>query len=127
MTTSIYYSSAVAVAVGTVLLLVFGIGALGIIGDGGRPDMLYGAALAVGLAGALITRFRADGMAVSMAATAIVTVLVGIGAVVAGLHEDGSAFDVLMISSMYAALFTTSAWLFRRAGETSADRRTSSA
>ena len=117
--TSTYYSSAVALAVATALFLVLGAGALGIIGSGGRADLWYAAALAVGLLGALLTRFRARGMALSMAATAAVTVLIGIGAVTAGLHGDGSAFDVIMISTMYAALFAASAWLFDRAAERS--------
>ncbi len=93
MTPSTYYSSAVAVAVGTVLFLVLGIGALGIIGDGGRPDMLYAAALAVGVAGALIARFTrrrwwSSGLrqlllgAAAAAATYAVGRLIGVGAAV---------------------------------------------
>lgn len=121
MTSHRYYSSATAVAVATVLFLFLGIGALGIIGSGGRPDMLYVAALAVGVVGAVVSRFRAPGMALSMAATAVVTVGIGIGAVLAGLHGDGSAFDVLMISTMYAALFAASAWLFSRAAQAPTD------
>lgn len=115
MKTRTYYSAAAALAVATVLFLVLGAGALGIIGSGGRPDLLYAAALAVGLLGAAVSRFRARGMAMSLAATAAVTVLIGIGAVIAGLHGDGSAFDVIMVSTMYATLFAASAWLFSRA------------
>jgi hypothetical protein len=127
MKTSTYYFSALGVAVGTVLFLLFGVGALGIIGAGGRPDLLYAAALAVGLIGAVASRFRARGMALSMAAVAVVTVLVGVGAVAAGLHENGSAFDVIMLSGMYAALFATSGWLFKRASESSDQAATGSA
>lgn len=61
MTTSTYYSSAVALAVGTVLFLILGIGALGIIGDGGRPDRLYASGMYAALFAASAWLFkRAD-------------------------------------------------------------------
>lgn len=115
MTTSSYYRAASAVALGTALFLLFGIGALGVIGDGGRPDLLYLGVVALGVVLALASRLRPAGMALALAATALGTLLVGIVAVAAGLHEGGSAFDVIMLSAMYAALFGASAWLFRRA------------
>jgi len=88
-----YYRLAVGVAVGTVLLLMFGIGALGIIG--------------------------ARGTAVALAVAAVATLLVGLVAVAAGLHRsDGaSVVEILGLSGMYAGLFAVSAWLFHRAEE----------
>ena len=58
-----YYRLGLAVALGTVLFLAFGIGALGIIGAGGPPDLLYVGAVAVGVVGAFLARFRSLGMA----------------------------------------------------------------
>ena len=114
-----YYRLAGAVAVGTVLFLLFGIGALGIIGAGGPPDLMYLGAAAIGLVGALVARFRARGMAVALGATALATLAVGVVAVAAGLHreEGASVLEILGLSGMYAGLFGLAAWLFRRAAE----------
>lgn len=111
-----YYRLAVALAVVTALFLLLGIGALGIIGAGGPPDLMYVGALAVGVVGAVLARGRARGMAVALAAAAGTTVLVGAVAVGTGLveREGGSVGDVLMLSVMYAALFAGAGLLFRR-------------
>ena len=116
-----YYrlAGAVAVAVGTMLFLLFGIGALGIIGAGGPPDLMYVGAAALGVVGAAVARFRARGTAVALAVTAGATEVVGMVAIAAGLHRsDGaSAVEILGLSGMYAGLFAVSAWLFHRADE----------
>ena len=113
------YRLGLAVALGAALFLVWGVGALGIIGAGGRPDLMYLGALAVGVVGALLARFRSSGMAWALAATAL-ALRVGAGiALVAGLPPEpgASAVEILGISGMYAALFGLSAWLFRRSAE----------
>jgi hypothetical protein len=118
MTTArVQYGLAIGLALGTAVFLVLSSGALGIIGAGGRPDLMYAGALAVGVVGAVVARFRARGMAVALAATAIATVLVAFVAIAAGLHrnEGASALDILAISGMFAGLFGLSAWLFSRA------------
>lgn len=113
------YRLGLAVALGTALFLVWGVGALGIIGAGGRPDLMYLGALAVGVVGALLARFRSSGMAWALAATALALLVVAGIALVAGLHREpgASAVEILGISGMYAALFGLSAWLFRRSAE----------
>ena len=99
----------------TVLLLLFGIGALGIVGEGDR-DAIYLAAPAVALVVAVATRFRAGGMAVALAAASVTTVVAGVVAVVlvATDREEASLVDVVGISGMYAVLFAFAAWLFTR-------------
>jgi hypothetical protein len=109
------YVLAVLVWAGTLLVLLFGIGALGIVGDGGPPDLMYVGAAAVGLVGAAIARFRPRGTALALAVTAGLTLAAGLVAVAAGLQEDGSVVDVLALSAMFAALYGASAWLFRSA------------
>jgi hypothetical protein len=113
------YRLGLAVALGAALFLVWGVGALGIIGAGGRPDLMYLGALAVGVVGALLARFRSSGMAWALAATAIALVVVAGIALIAGLHHEpgASAVEILGISGMYAALFGLSAWLFRRSAD----------
>lgn len=111
------YRLALGLAVATVLFLVLAIGALGIIGDGGRPDQIYVAVLAVLALGSVLARLRPSGMAVALVATAVTQVVVTLLALMAGMAEDASVLDILAINAMYAALFCLSAWLFRRADE----------
>jgi hypothetical protein len=117
-TATTYYRLASALAIATVLFLVLAIGALGILGEGGRPDRVYAGVLAVAILGTLIARLRAPGMARALLATAVTQVLVTVVALLAGLPPEGaSVVDILGINAMYAALFALSAWLFRRAAE----------
>jgi hypothetical protein len=109
------YVLAVLVWSGTLLVLLFGVGALGIVGDGGPPDLMFVGAAAVGLVGAAIARFRPLGTALALAVTAGLTLVAGVVAVAAGLQEDGSVVDVLALSTTFALLFAVSAWLFRSA------------
>ena len=117
MKTTTYYLLGVGTAVGTVLFLILAIGALGIIGDGGRDDRMYLAVPAVLVLGAMVARLRAPGMSLALLATAATQVLVTFVVLVAGVPEEASIVDILGINAMYAALFCLSAWLFRRAAE----------
>lgn len=109
------YALAAALAVATVLFLLLGIGALGIVGDGDR-DAIYLVVPLVLAVGALVARFRAHAMAGVLAATAATTLLVALVAIllVVRADEDASLVDIVMVSGLYAALFAASAWLFRR-------------
>lgn len=117
-----YYRLGLATAVGTALFLVLGIGALGIIGAGGRPDRIYLAALVVGLVGAVVVRLRARGMAWTLATTAVAMVAASVVAVAAGWHESAGAslLDIVGLTLMYACLFGASGWFFHRAADRSA-------
>ena len=116
MTSTSRYLLALGASIGTVLLLLLGIGALGIVGDGDR-DAVYLLGPAVGLLVALVARFRAAGMALALAASAVITLLAGAWsvAVVATDRASASVVDVVMLTGMYAALFAFAAWLFSRA------------
>ena len=116
MNTNTYWS-AIAVAVGTGLFLIGSIGALGIVGtEGDRADLLYLGALAVGIVGAVVARLRPHGMAWAMASAAAATMLAGFVALLLGKHESeySSVPEIMGLTIMFAALFATSAWLFRR-------------
>ena len=118
MKTSTYYLLGAAAAVGTVLFLILAIGALGIIGDGGRDNRrMYLAVPAVLVLGTIVARLRAPGMSLALLATAATQVLVTVVALAAGVPEDASIVDILGVNAMYAALFCLSAWLFRRAAD----------
>jgi hypothetical protein len=116
-TPRIYYRLGLGLAIATVLFLVWAVGALGIIGEGGRADRMYALVLAVAVLGSLVARFRPGGMALALAATALTQALVTAIALATGQQdtEGASVVDILGINAMYVALFGLSALLFRRA------------
>jgi hypothetical protein len=116
MTSNTAYRAAV--AVGAALILVWLMGAVGVIGiEGDRADLMYFGVLAIGISGAIVARFQPDGMARSMFVTAAATALVGVIALMLGKHEAAysSVFEILGLTGMFATLFAVSAWLFRSA------------
>ena len=116
MTSTTTYRLALAVAVGTVLFLLLGIGALGVIGSGGPADRVYLAVPVVLVLGSTLARLRPGGMAVTMLATAATQVLAPVVAFATGLEgtAGASVLDVVGLTGMFAGLFLLSAWLFRR-------------
>lgn len=116
MTSSTTYRLALAMAAGTVLFLLLGIGALGVIGSGGPADRVYLAVPVVLVLGSVLARLRAEGMAVTLLATAATQVVAPVVAFAAGLEgtEGASVLDVVGLTGMFAGLFLLSAWLFRR-------------
>ena len=119
MTSKTSYRLALGLAVATVLFLIWAIGALGIIGEGGRPDRMYLGVFAVAVIGTLVARLRPRGMALVLLATALAQALVAVIALIAGYqHNEGaSVVEILGINAMYVVLFALSAWLFARADE----------
>ena len=119
MSNTTYYRLGAGVALTTALFLVLGIGALGIIGEGGRPDRIYAAVLGVLVVGSALARLRPLGMAVALMATALTQAVVTATALLAGSHDTAGAsvVDMLGITAMYAVLFSLSGWLFWRAAE----------
>ena len=117
MTPTNSYRLGLTLAAGTLLMLVFAAAALGIIGDGGRPDRMYLAVLLVCIGGAVIVRLRARGMAWVLAATAVVPVVLAVIALATGMQDEpgASVVDIVGVNAMFAVLFGASAWLFDRA------------
>lgn len=112
------YRAAIAVAIGAAFMLFWGMGAVGIIGIEGDPaDLMYFGVLAIGISGAIVARFRPDGMARAMFVTAAATAVVAAIALMLGRHEAeySSVFEILGLNAMFATLFAGSAWLFRTA------------
>ena len=109
------YALGAALALLTVVFLLLGMGALGIVGDGDR-DAPFLAVPVVLVVGALLARFRAHGMAWALAAAAATTLLACLVAVVQVVRADEAAslVDAVGISTTYAGMFAASGWLFRR-------------
>ena len=117
MTSTTSFRLAIAVAVGTAVMLVLGIGALGVIGDGGRADRGYLAVLVVLAVGTALARLRPRGMALALLATALTQVVVPVVVLATDVPgtEDVSVLDVVGLTVMFAGLFGVSALLFHRA------------
>ena len=124
-----YYRLGLALAAFTALFLLFGIGALGIIGAGGEPDRMFLAVLGVLLVGSAVARLRPAAMSVVLVATAAAQVLVTGIALVAGMadNDGASVGEILMINGMYVVLWLASAELFRRSTETPVTARVGAA
>lgn len=106
------YSAAAVVAAGAVFLLVLVNGGVGIIGNENDPvNLLFFGVLTLALGGAIVVRFRPEGMARVMAVTAGAQVLAGALAVT--MVPD---FAGLMLgTAMFVPLWLLSAGLFARA------------
>lgn len=103
------YRAAAGIALVTGFLLVWMNLAVGIIGNEENPaNLMFAAVLAVGLVGALIVRFRAEGLARTMVAMAAAMMLVAVAA------QIGGAF-IWPLAVVFSGLWLASAWLFRKA------------
>jgi hypothetical protein len=110
MTGNNAYRAAVGVALAAAFILVWMNLAVGIIGNENNPaNLMYGGVLAVGIIGAVITRFQPHGMARALVATALAQALVAVIALIAGWGYT------VILTGFFVALWLVSAWLFRKA------------
>lgn len=112
------YRAAAGVAIATALLLVWVNLAVGILGSEDNPaNLMYAGVLAVGILGAAVARFRASGMALALAATALAQVVVALIALIAVEHRTPTSpvIGILGLNGIFVASWLVSAWLFRSA------------
>ena len=112
------YRLAILAALATGFILLWIIGAVGLIGVEGDPyDRSYGGVLTVGLVGALIARFRPRGMARAMVAAAFAQALVAAVALIIGKQHSpvSSVVEILGLNGFFVVLWLVSARLFIRA------------
>jgi hypothetical protein len=117
-TASAAYRAAVGVALATAVVLVWINAAVGLIGDETDPgNLMLGGVLAIGVAGALLARFHASGMARALFVTAAAQALVAVIALAArlGAASPKWPFDILVLTVIFVSLWTLSALLFKRA------------
>lgn len=116
------YRSAVGIALGAALILVWVNLAVGIIGEpDDRFNLMYAGVLAVGMIGAIIARFRPPGMARAMFAAAFAQALVAVIVLSAGLSAPKpTPGRMLIFNGFFVALFIVSACLFRGAARAQA-------
>jgi peptidoglycan/LPS O-acetylase OafA/YrhL len=111
------YRAGAALALLATLLVIWANGAVGIVGSEGNPaNLWFFGALLVGIAMALVVRFKAKGMSVAMFATAA---SLGVAFVIAVLQPTDEPFvphiREALGTGVFAALFLASSALFRKA------------
>ncbi len=116
MNTTMAYRLGLALAVASMLFLLWGVAAMGIVGaEGDAFDRLYFAVVGIGVGGALLARFRAPGMAVVLAAMALAVATITVLALILGKQQSpvSSVGEILMVNALFVVLFAAAAWLFR--------------
>ena len=118
------YRTAVGLALGSALALIWVNGAVGIIGsEDNNANLMYGGVLVVGALGAIIARLKPEGMARVLFATAVAQTLVAVIALVGRLGAPYSGpFEIVAINGFFVALFVGSAVLFGKAARARRER-----
>ena len=118
------YRAAVGLALGSALLLGWVNGAVGIIGsEDNEANLMYSGVLVVGAIGAIIARFKPEGMARALFATALAQTLVAVIALVGRMGSPYSGpLEIVTINGFFVALFVGSAVLFWKAARGRPDR-----
>ena len=116
-TNRVAYRFANGLAVTAACLLIWLSLGVGIIGkDGDSANMMYFGVIAVGIIGAIISRFRPMGMARTLLAMALAQALVALIALIAGLGIPWSGpAEIIMLNGIFIGMFVGAAWLFKRA------------
>jgi hypothetical protein len=111
------YRAAVGVALGAALILIWLNLAVGVIGtEGDQANLMYLGVLAIGLIGAIIARFRPQGMARALFAMALAQTVVAVLALIFRLGAPWSPpMELVLLNGFFVALFVGSGFLFRRA------------
>jgi hypothetical protein len=118
-----WYRGGVAVALVTAFLLVWINGAVGIIGDEDNPaNLMFLGVIAMALAGAIVARFQAAGMARAMAVAAAAETCIALVALRyrLGAEEPPGFPGVWLLILFFAITWLLSAALFRKAGQSAA-------
>lgn len=112
------YRAGVGVALATAFLLLWINGAVGVIGSEDEPpSLLLVGVIAIAVTGSLLARFRSTGMAIAMLAAGVVQLAVGVAALATGWGDTSASwpYDVVVLNSVFAAMWMAAAWLFRMA------------
>lgn len=110
------YKIAIGFALGTTLLMIWANLAVGLIGSGPNPgNLMYIGVVAVGIIGALRSRFAPAGMERIMYAMTVALVLLAIIGLVTQMHQSAgsSITEIVAVNGFFATLFAIAGLLFR--------------
>lgn len=123
------YRLATGVAVAAGFLLVWTNLAVGLVGsEDNSVNLLYGAVLAVAVIGAIVARFRPQGMSNAMFTASLTYVVVTVIALFIWKPSATTAepyanlLTVIVANGLFAAAWAISGWLFRRASASNSDQ-----
>ena len=109
---SLAYRAAIALAVGTALMLLWVNGAVGVLGDeANAANLIFLGVIAVGVIGAVVAGLRSPRMAYAMIATAFAQI---VAAMIALIFSWGAATEVALTAAFSLGWFA-SAYLFHLA------------
>lgn len=100
------------------LLLLWAMGAVGVLAVEGDPaDRMHLAVFAIGVIGALLARFRARGMSRVARAMAFAISVIALIALAMGMHRSpiGSIYEVIGVNGVFVLMYVISSWLFAQA------------
>ncbi len=99
----------------SILLIWLSLG-VGIIGQDGDPaNRMYFVVIAIGIAGALLSRFQAAGLARTLLAMTLVQTAIAAFAVFTGLGQPWSGpLELSLLNGFFVVMFGVAAWLFQR-------------
>ncbi|MBV9961088.1 MAG: hypothetical protein JO072_02475 [Parafilimonas sp.] len=113
---NILYKAAVALAIGSTLLLIWVNLAVGLIGSGpNTANLMYIAIVVIVIGGTFLSRFTINGMERVMFITALTLVLFAVIQLLAKTNEftGSSVTEVIAVNSFFAILFAVAGLLFR--------------
>lgn len=118
------YKSAIAISVFGAALLVWMSLGIGIIGEDGSPaNLVYASVLLIGAIGAVASRLKSSGLALTLFTMALVQAVI---AIISILMKAGMPWspplELLGLNGIFIVLFTAAGLLFRRAGKAPASR-----
>lgn len=111
------YNLAVGSALGTGFLLIWSNLAVGIIGSEDNViNLFYFGVIAIGIIGAMIVRFKAEGMVITLIVMALAQALIAVVATIGGYYQSppSSVMQILGVNAFFVGLWIVSALLFRR-------------
>ena len=111
------YRAAIGLALSSVLLLGWVNGAVGLIGsEDNKANLMYGGVIIIGAIGAVIARFKSEGMARALFVTALAQTLVAVIALVGHMGSPYSGpVEIVTSNGFFISLFLGSAVLFWKA------------
>lgn len=116
---NIIYKIAIGLTLGTALFMIWSNLAVGIIGNEDNPiNILYLGVLGVGVIGSFISRFKPNGMSLTLKLTALAQVFVVITALFEGYGDTINELrELLLVNGFFIVLWIGASLLFSKSSE----------
>lgn len=122
------YRFAVGLALGTGFFLIWSNLAVGIIGSEDNPiNVWYFGVIAIGIIGSVISRFKSEGMVITLFVVAFAQALIVAIAIFGGYYQSppSSVLEILGVNGFFVTLWIVSALMFKYAAQKEAEEHQS--